>query len=248
MRPIIGIISRNKQLDGNKISSLQYDYVNAVYKAGGMPLIIPIINDDELLLELISKMDGLLIPGGIDVNPKWYHEEIKQLCGSIDDELDVVEIKIIKMATDRKIPILAICRGHQILNVVFNGSLHQDLSYNENYDPNMVHEQNKIDLPKYEPVHNVKISEDSILFEIVGSNIDTNSYHHQIVNGLGENLKVVGRSREGIIEAYESTSDHFILSLQWHPEKMIEYREEQLNIFKRYIEECRSCSERLSNC
>lgn len=157
----------------------------------------------------IESVDGIIIPGGVDINPDLYQEENID-CRDINNELDQLEMEVIKHAILYKKPILGICRGHQILNVFFRGSLIQNV---ENAG---IHEQKD----GVDKVHTGRVSKDSFLYEVYGEEfISINSAHHQAVKKLGENLEAVQFSEDGIMEAFYHTQLP-IMGVQWHPERM----------------------------
>ena len=238
MKPVIGLIGKKKSVEGTLNTTIYYDYVHAIKKALGVPFVISIIDDDEYIDDVIQRIDGLLIPGGIDIHPKWFNQEVDVLCGEIDEELDIFELKMVNMARKYQVPILAICRGAQVLNVAYGGTLHQDILYDINYNPSIIHEQNKYKIPYHMPVHELKVFEDSILYQIFGNKVLVNSFHHQTINQLGDQLKITAKSYDGVVEAVESTIDRFVVGVQWHPEKMVDTSLEQLNLFKHFIKVC----------
>lgn len=157
----------------------------------------------------IEDVDGIIIPGGVDINPALYQEENID-CRDINEELDHLEMEVIKEAVRYKKPILGICRGHQILNVFFGGSLIQNV---ERCD---LHEQ----VAGEDKVHTGIVKKESFLYDVYGEEqIQINSAHHQAVKKLGENLEAVQFSEDGIIEAFFHTQLP-ILGVQWHPERM----------------------------
>jgi putative glutamine amidotransferase len=238
MKPIIGIVSKKNIYSGKLNATLYFDYIQSIYLAGGVPLLLPLINDPVIIESYIKQIDGLLIPGGIDPNPKTYHQLIKPLCGRIDDELDAFELRLIEEARKQKVPIFGICRGIQILNVAYNGTLYQDISYDPHYNKNIIHAQDEYEISGEQPVHEINIMKDSILYDLYGKSLHTNSFHHQTIDQLGKGLKVTAKTKDGVIEAIESTIDPCVLAVQWHPEKMSETSDDQLNLFKWFINEC----------
>lgn len=238
MKPVIGILGNVEVLKdgafiGNKRSYLTNTYVNAVEKSGGVPIIIPVNTVDENIGEQVKRIDGIILSGGIDVNPSLYNEDPKNKLGFISPDLDEFNLKIIQNALSQNKPILGICRGLQILNVALGGSLHQDLSYIDNC--NIKHVQ---DCPSCEGTHLIKVDEGSKLRDILGDEIYVNSYHHQSIKKLGENLRGVAYSNDKIIEAVEKDSDEFVVGVQFHPEAMVETSQEMLNLFRYFINEC----------
>jgi putative glutamine amidotransferase len=239
MKPTIGIICRRSFQGKNETITLQQDYFKAVIKSGGYPILIPIYEDDVLLKEHLSRIQGLVIPGGIDVDPNFYHQEKHPLCGSIDEGMDEFELKVIHLAKEMKLPILAICRGIQVLNVAYGGTLFQDLSLYQGYKQDIIHAQDQVNIPKQEAVHSIEIVAGTKLHQLYGESLNVNSFHHQALDRVADGLVVTATSEEGVIEAVEGTSDHYVVGVQWHPEKMIDLAHEQLLIFDQFINACR---------
>lgn len=233
--PVIGILSRIYSKSNN--SSYTYmgipsDYIESVIAAGGIPVVLPVTTNTALVERLIDNVDGLLIPGGVDLNPLVYGEEpiIKQ--GEISDEIDKCDMESIKIADRQKKPMLGICRGIQIINAAFGGTLYQDLSQAKGCY--IKHEQQaKRNLAS----HTVNIKKDTVLYEIFGSKTITNSFHHQAVKDAARGFTVSALSCDGIVEAIEKTEPNFILGVQWHPEGMAKDDSKMHELFKRFIEE-----------
>jgi len=213
---------------------LPYSYIDSVIKSGGVPLGIAVLNDDAYIDEVLNVIDGLLIPGGDDVNPKLYNEETTPYTKGIDDELDAFQIKLIQKALDRGTPILGICRGHQIINVALKGSLYQDISEMKE-SANIIHDQLKNGYTYEQTVHEVHFEKNSLLEKIYGEKMNINSFHHQVLKQLGNGLQAIGYTEDGVIEAIVSQNHPFVLGVQWHPERS----EDQLPIFKLFIGACK---------
>lgn len=232
--PIIGIsgnmlFDRGDMFPGYKRAYVNNDYVEAVENAGGVPLILPIISDKKAIKLQIENIDGLIISGGYDVNPLIYGEEPAQKLGFIYPARDEYDINVIEIALELHKPILGICRGLQILNVFLGGTLYQDLELIDGCY--IKHLQSSM------PVtigHTVNIEKGTKLFNILGSKVITNSFHHQAIKKLAPGLKVSAKSEDGIIEGIESENE-FVLGIQWHPEMLAKEHKEMLNIFKELI-------------
>lgn len=237
-KPIIGITSSHEKENGLRNyhrTTVSIDYTKGVIEGGGIPIIIPTTGDIEIIKEQLNLIDGLILSGGPDINPIYYGEDFKEKIGVISPERDDNEIKILKEFLKTEKPILGICRGHQLLNVYFGGTLYQDLSYFE-MEP-LKHRQ---DLYPELEIHNVAIEKNSILENLYGESIRTNSFHHQAINKLGEGFKVIARSSDGIVEAIEKIDHKFCLGIQWHPEMMVARgNKDMIKIFKLLIE--KSC-------
>lgn len=240
-RPVIGICSRltlggYSSSDNNipvEKDGISCEYTHSVYDAGGLPIVLPLICDEDLIDAYISKLDGLLVPGGEDVNPLTYGEEPLALQGFAMQELDDFDLICIKKAFERKIPIFGICRGIQIINTVFGGTLYQDISYNK--ECFVKHRQLA---RRYYPNHTVNIEKDSKLYNVLGDVVVTNSYHHQAVKDIAPGFKATARAKDGIIEGLEYEGDQFVMAVQWHPEMMYPKHENMRKLFSYFIDKC----------
>lgn len=218
MKPVIGITGNTTHIldDQNKTFNINYSplgFSQAIEKAGGSPIILPIMNSDNAE-ELISIVDGLLLAGGEDVAPSFYNEEPRMVIGPTSPERDRSEILLIKEAMKQNKPILAICRGMQLVNVVLGGTLYQDLS--ENKEISIQHVQKT--KPHY-PTHSIQVKENSHLSTLYRSGDYVNSFHHQVLKDIAKELTVTAWSPDGVPEAIELFEDfQSILGLQWHPE------------------------------
>lgn len=220
--PLVGISApRNpeKSAFGLKDSILQvFEYSNAVVKAGGRPVLLP--PTDELPEgDLLDGFSGLVLSGGGDISPKHYGGEDDPNNYGISEFRDNHEIALINEAKEKNIPILAICRGLQFINVLHGGTLHSHIDGHwQEDDPTT-------------PLHTIDIVEDSKLHSLIGKKqISVNSFHHQAIDKLGEGLKAVAYSGN-IIEAIEDESG-LILGVQWHPEHLYSSTEENFALFK----------------
>lgn len=239
-KPIIGISGGfigdpDKGFKGYELSYVSDDYVQSVIRAGGVPLILPISESPEVIAAQVALVDGFVISGGADVDPAYYGEEVLQKNGDISPRRDVFDSLLIEMALESHKPILGICRGMQMMNVVGGGSLYQDLSYIENCTIKHVQGQ----LPTV-AMHTVEIEEGSILHGIFGSEVRTNTFHHQAIKDLAPGYKIVAKSKDGLVEAIEKmdtdTHHSFVVGVQWHPEMMSSVHENMHALFKRFIE------------
>lgn len=239
MKPIIGILSNltMPDIEGSRESEKTFvnsPYINAVLKAGGVPIIIPVNTDEADIQEQIKLCSGIIVSGGIDINPLLYNEEPLNGMGTFHPDVDEFDILAIKIANNLDKPILAICRGIQIMNVAFGGSLYQDISHVKGSYIN--HSQSS---KKYVGTHTIKVLEESILWDILGQTSIVNSYHHQCVKEVAHNFRATAYSKDGIIEAIEMIGDKFVIGVQWHPELMIDYDSKMMYLFKKFIERCK---------
>lgn len=209
------------------------NYVRSIANLGAVPVVLPVVEDDRIIEAQLQGLDGLILSGGNDVSPYLYNEEMLKGCGNALVARDIYELKLVKAALALKIPILGICRGCQILNVAMGGNLYQDLSY---IDGVKIKHDN---LTKQTFLsHKITIEKDSFLGRIYEEEIWINSFHHQAVKDLAEPFKVIAKSTDGVVEAFEGRSnDTFMLGVQWHPEMMAAKHDEQmLKLFKNFIE------------
>lgn len=235
-KPLIGliggvIIDQGGLFPGYERSYVNSDYVKAVVEAGGVPVILPPITDQEAIRKQLACVDAIIITGGIDVNPLVYGEEPMDKLGQIQTLRDEFDLAVIKEVLELKKPVLGICRGLQILNVAFGGTLYQDLSYSE--DSYIKHVQNTA---PHVPGHTVDIVEGTRLFGLLGAKTTTNSFHHQAIKDLGKGLKVSARAKDGIIEGIER-EEGYVVAVQWHPEMMASKHKEMRKIFADLIRE-----------
>ncbi len=214
-RPVIGITGNF----GAKGCELAQGYYESVVRAGGVPLILPPVEEEHILLETLEHVDGLLLSGGGDINPLYLQQEPIPQLHSICPQRDKAELMLIRLAFHRQIPMLGICRGIQMIVAALDGTLYQDLG-REYHDGDLLkHDQ---DLPREYASHTVNVEEDSLLHRIMGSNqFPVNSFHHQAVREAGPHLRVSAKSSDGVIEAVESTEYKSLLGVQWHPECFI---------------------------
>jgi len=212
-RPVIGISSSHEKDD--KLFVRQA-YTDAITKAGGIPFIIPVTDNPDVLQDILANLDGLLITGGDDIDPAFYNEKPIGTQNDIDMQNDNFNLAIIRMAYDINMPILGICRGEQVINVAFGGSLYQDIPIQ--VSSKIKH--NKID-DDTKSIHSVSIAKDSRLYKIIGTdNLTVNSSHHQSIKQVAGNLKVVALAADNVIESVESIDNNNIVAVQWHPECM----------------------------
>ena len=208
-KPVIGITAN---YDDGK-SMLAEGYYKKVVAAGGVPLLIPPMDDTATIINTLDRIDGLILSGGGDYNPLFCGEEPSPRLHSINGERDLPELLITRLAYNRQIPMMGICRGIQTLAMALGGTVRQDIGDTEGL---IKHSQ---DAHRSVPTHSVSVCDDSVLHHIYGSRIlYVNSFHHQAVGEPGDKFRVVARSSDGIVEAMESTEMKSIIGVQWHPE------------------------------
>lgn len=222
-RPLIGV---------SVSSSMKATCTKSIELAGGIPLIIPVSEDISTMEALLYMLDGVMFSGGEDINPSWYEEEKSEKCGSINDKRDYYELMLFKMAMDRNIPILGVCRGLQMVNVAMGGSLIQDIpSEHPSEIKHGVYDNSLV------PAHDIRIEGNSLLSDILGrTELGVNSRHHQGIDRLAKGLKATAWSPDGIIEAVEAYPARQIMAVQFHPELNTAAGDTvQLKIFKHFV-------------
>ncbi|GBF10060.1 gamma-glutamyl-gamma-aminobutyrate hydrolase family protein [Tepidibacillus sp. HK-1] len=217
MKPLIGITSSKISIQAPYAGAYVADgYFTGVAKFGGIPIILPLVEEEEVWKEIIQRVDGVIFTGGSDIHPQFYGEGLHPKIGEIYPFRDRIEIMTAQYAMKIDKPILGICRGIQLLNVAKGGTLYQDI--NGQLDDKFLHMQTA---PRYEATHYVNIEKSSKLFEMVGvERVFTNSFHHQAIKDLALGFRKVAESDDGIIEAFESTEHTFVMGVQFHPEMM----------------------------
>jgi len=242
-RPVIGITGNYEDLT----CKLGKGYYQSVIRAGGVPVVIPPSADKEVLMNTLDHIDALILSGGGDINPLYAGEEPIPGLHGINQERDLPELLITRLAYNRQLPMLGICRGIQTLAVALGGKVCQDIGSeelrvkSEEFATAVKHSQ---DADRSEPTHSVTIEEDSTLFNIYKEKLSplssllspllyVNSFHHQAVSEPGDKFRVVATAKDGIVEAIESTEFKSIIGVQWHPECM----EEGLPLFQWLVDE-----------
>ena len=228
-RPVIGITGNYEDLT----CKLGRGYYQSVVAAGGVPVVIPPVADKHVIINTLEHIDALILSGGGDINPLWAGEEPSPKLHGINQERDLPELLIARLAYNRQIPMLGICRGIQTLATAFGGKVSQDIS-------DVATVKHSQDADRSEATHSVTIEQDSTLFNIYkDEKLMVNSFHHQAVAEAGDKFRVVAKSADGIVEAMESTEFKSILGVQWHPECL----EEGLPLFQWLVAEAKSYRE-----
>lgn len=232
MKPIIGVLATN-------CGGTQDNYISAVERAGGCPVVISKVDNLNTIDSIIQKIDGIVFTGGTDISPLAYNEIPIEALQTVDPARDKFELELAKsILSNTDIPVLGICRGMQILNIVMGGSLYQDLLVKEATEFN--HLQKDI-FPEDELSHIAKIKSPSKLYDIFQEEkIAVNSFHHQGVKNIGENFVSTMMSEDNIIEAIEMKGDRFVVGVQWHPEKLLKKYPKYLKLFTSFIQYCKN--------
>jgi putative glutamine amidotransferase len=222
--PLIGVTTQTLQaIDGipeglpNSVVMNQR-YYHAVAMAGAAPVLIPLLDDLGTLRAIYERTDGILIPGGVDVDPATFGEQPRERLGRIDPARDRVEIQLVKWAVEDGKPVLGLCRGLQVINVALGGTLYQDL---ETEYPNAIKHDY---FPTYgfsrdHLAHDVAVEAGSRMRHALSSSaVPVNSMHHQGIKALAGSLAASAIAPDGLIEAAESTNGSYVVGVQWHPE------------------------------
>lgn len=246
MRPIIGItgaycppgtlVPRETPLYGSVgFEMLLQDMTGAVERAGGIAIGLVRLSDPEGADALLSRLDGLLLPGGGDIDPVLYGETDGGKCDRVQPEQDRFELLLAREALKRKLPVLGICRGAQILNVAAGGTLHQDLEA-AGFPPHRLTGPEVCDTPR----HAVLLTPEGGLREMLSAaRLAVNSLHHQAIKDTGPDTVIAARAEDGVIEAIRVTGGHpFAYGVQWHPEWM-PGTDIQTKIFGAFVNACR---------
>lgn len=233
-KPFIGITANlleNEDLPfrGTERVTVNNGYINSIIKAGGIPLLLPVLEDRVAIERLFEYCDGLLLTGGQDVRPSCYNEEPHPLLGEVSEKRDQFEMQLIQMAHLAKKPILGICRGLQLINTAFKGTLYQDLSLAKAFG----HSQEEVSSLA---THSIKLTPGGLLRQIFDQDaLMANSFHHQAIKQLSPHFEVNALSDDGVIEGIQYKGAEWILGVQWHPEVMVEAQPEMVKLFSAFV-------------
>jgi len=211
-------------------------YVRALADLGAVPVILPLVQKPGLIEGMLERLDGVVLSGGgFDIHPRHYGEKPIAPLHAIKENRTDFEFELLRRALRRDLPVLGICGGMQAINVVFGGSLYQDLSIQR---PESLPHQQKT--PKTRPSHSVTVTAGTLLAQALGRKnrehvLQVNSTHHQAVKGLGKGLVVNARSEDGLVEALASVKHGFVLGVQWHPEVLAPESPEQVRLFRAFL-------------
>lgn len=232
-KPLIGVAPG---YSGADYSNVNRTYTDAILRAGGIPFILPQVNDPAEASEMLSRVDGIVFTGGVDLDPVRYGETVLNESVEIDSHRDTLDILYASAALERRIPILAICRGEQLMNVVLGGTLYQDLPTQKPGD--IAHRQSA---PGKVPTQRIFVTKGSMLNRIMGTEeLMVNSFHHQAVKDPSPLVTVTALSEDGVVEAYEWTGKgRWLLAVQFHPEMLLRGDDNWLRLFKAFVKATR---------
>ncbi|SDZ61656.1 putative glutamine amidotransferase [Evansella caseinilytica] len=233
MKPMIGITS---SLKDEQQLMLSLDNIESITSAGGVPVVLPNLTEEEQVARAADHIDGLLVTGGGDIDPTLFGEEPHPALGSITPQRDEFEILIIRKLLEQNKPILALCRGCQILNIAAGGDMFQDI-YAQSDRQLLQHSQHA---PRSHASHFVEVKHGTLLKQITRlERFKVNSFHHQAVRHPAAGFVVSATSSDGVIEALESSRHTFVLGVQWHPECMTKRKDfPSRAIFTHFVEAC----------
>jgi putative glutamine amidotransferase len=236
-RPLIGCSTYHKTVEQHsplEVYGLTPAYVEAVRAAGGLPVMIPLGLALEELLGILERVDGILLPGGGDVEPARYGgNSADPTLRDVDDDRDWTEVELIRQAVAGDKPLLAICRGHQVFNVALGGTLWEDIG--QHMPGAIIHDCYRSNGRDY-LAHEVEITAGSCLAQIVGpQSLPVNSLHHQGIRDLAPALRAIALAPDGLIEAVEVPDHPFALGVQWHPEDITQREPRMKRLFQAFV-------------
>jgi len=237
-KPMIGVLPL---YDTDKKSYWMLpNYMNAIEGAGGIPIMLPLTTDTEIIGTLANEFDGFLFTGGHDLNPELYDEYVEVTCGELCIERDIMESILLQNVIELDKPAFGICRGLQLFNVVLGGTLYQDIPTSLQLQGNKIvrHKQSP---PYTNLVHDVHIEKNNILYDILQTDtIKVNSYHHQGIKQLSDKLSAVAVAEDGLVESVVMPNQTFVLAVQWHPEYSYNVDDYSQKLFAAFVNASKS--------
>ncbi len=235
MRPLIGVTAFAERKPHARYLALSERYTRSLAEAGGLPIVLPTELGPPEAEAYVDRIDGLLLSGGGDLSPLLFGEDPSPKVESISTARDEAELALFRAARERGLPILAICRGLQVVNVALGGDLYQDIPSQlpgaSGHNPAPLHAE--------EPYHHVRVEAGSLLDRALtagGSPVAVNSFHHQAARRVAPGLRVTARSADGVVEALEGEGPPFLLAVQFHPEGMTARYPRFLGLFRLFVE------------
>jgi putative glutamine amidotransferase len=237
-RPMIGVLPL---YDSEKESYWMLPgYMKGIEAAGGIAVVLPLTSNEEIIQTLADHFDGFLFTGGHDIHPELYGERVEPVCGELCNERDVMERLLFERVTALDKPAFGICRGLQLFNALLGGTLYQDLPTQLTSDVEIEHKQRP---PYTTPAHKVYIEQGSLLEDLLHKeSIEVNSYHHQGIKKLSEQLLPLAKAEDGLVEAVMMPNKKFVLAVQWHPEFSYESDDPSFTLFEEFVRSCKEKS------
>lgn len=234
-KPVIGLTSSYEKDENVDRIFLNHSYLDSIRHFGGIPLVLPAEATEEELETFIGLCDGILLTGGNDLDPALYGETLLNDTVVPAPERDKSEMYVCRAAVERNLPILGICRGIQVMNVYFGGTLYQDIP--SQLDTEVKH---RMDPPYHRGSHNCILPENTPLREVCSEEtIKINSHHHQAIKQLAPGFQAMGICDDGIIEAIYDPEKPFIWGVQWHPERIWDIEASSAKVFEAFLKACR---------
>jgi putative glutamine amidotransferase len=237
--PVIGITTQTLEAVPDQLPRcwvMSQRYVQVLTTVGAIPWVIPLLEGNERALRgIYERLDGLFLPGGVDVDPAAYGEQRGPLCGRVDPARDWTELLLVRWALADRKPVLAVCRGAQLVNVAVGGSLYQDVA--TQHPDALKHDHYPIGgRRRDELAHEVRLAPGSRLQRLLGTeSLAVNSMHHQGIARLAPGLVAVATSPDGLIEGVEMSNGHFLIGVQWHPEDLVDVDARMKRLFEAFI-------------
>lgn len=235
-RPMIGVPTgreKSQRFFGLALYIMNQTYVRALENLGALPVLIPLQMSEATLRGIFERLDGLLLPGGEDLDPSTYGAEPHPQLGATDKERDRTELLLTEWALEAGMPVLGVCRGVQVLNVACGGTLYQDL---HSQRPDLAkHDYFPPNYERFRISHSIQIEADSRLASALGTQHEVNSMHHQGIERVGEGLRAVAVSEDGLVEAVEVPELPFVLGVQWHPEELARTDQHSSRLFYNFV-------------
>lgn len=229
MKPVIGVVVCGFD---NGRQFVSHSYLEALEAASAACILIPYMQDTSQFPVYYGLCDGFLFCGGDDISPRLFGEDLLTDRGQTDMRMDSFHLNFMKYVLSTSLPVLAVCRGMQVLNLALGGTIYQDLSLRNERSQN--HMQRSAD--RGDVCHRVSFSRNSTLHHICGDYLETNSFHHQCVKAIGKGLTVSAVAADGVVEALEDSSRSFLVGLQWHPECMYASSPPMRELFSKFTE------------
>lgn len=233
MNPVIGIVVCGSE---NNRQFVSHPYIEAIESSGGVSVLIPRTELVENYPCYYMLCDGFLFCGGNDISPRLFGEDLLTDKGRTDTKTDLFHLSFMKYVLSTSLPVLGICRGMQVLNIARGGTIWQDIHLQEGTFQNHMQSSAR----RSDVSHRISCSQNSMLYNICGNFVETNSYHHQCVKTVGQGLKITALATDGVIEALEDMSHPFLIGVQWHPECMYHTSPSMRDLFSMFTDHAKN--------